>query len=112
MPTCGESAVCSVCGGEISATAAHTPKLVHAKEATADEKGYTGDIVCEVCGYEIEKGREIPIKSVSAGSNQDEPDSPGTGSGSSSALWLAWGIASAFGLLGTAALRRKEKDGR
>ena len=36
----------------------------------------------------------------------------GNSSGSSSALWLAWGIASAFGLLGTAALRRKEKDGR
>lgn len=47
------------CGSK-SDIAAHEAKLVNAKEATATEKGYTGDTVCKVCGYTIETGKDIP----------------------------------------------------
>lgn len=39
----------------------HTPKVVNKKDATTTQKGYTGDTVCEICGYEIAKGKDIPI---------------------------------------------------
>jgi len=50
--------------GDKADTAAHTPKVVNAEEATASEKGYTGDTVCSVCGYEIAKGEDIPVNST------------------------------------------------
>ncbi len=46
--------------GDKADSAKHTEKVVNAKPATATEKGYTGDKVCSVCGYEIAKGEEIP----------------------------------------------------
>lgn len=66
------------CGNEKD-TAAHTPKIVNAKEATTSEKGYTGDTVCEVCGYEITKGEDIPVKGTS----------PATGDNSNIFFWIA-----------------------
>lgn len=66
------------CGNEKD-TAAHTPKIVNAKEATTSEKGYTGDTVCEVCGYEITKGEGIPVKGTS----------PATGDNSNIFFWIA-----------------------
>ncbi len=66
------------CGDEKD-TAAHTPKIVNAKEATTSEKGYTGDTVCEVCGYEITQGEDIPVKGTS----------PATGDNSNIFLWIA-----------------------
>lgn len=46
--------------GDKSDVTPHTEKLINAKEATADEAGYTGDLVCPVCEYVIEEGKEIP----------------------------------------------------
>ena len=34
-------------------------KIINSKAATCEEKGYTGDKVCDVCGAEIEKGQDI-----------------------------------------------------
>jgi len=65
--------------GDKKDTAAHAPKVVNAKEATTSEKGYTGDTVCEVCGYEITKGEDIPVKGTS----------PATGDNSNIFLWIA-----------------------
>lgn len=46
--------------GDYVAKLAHTEVLINEKAATATEDGYTGDIVCSVCGAEIEKGEIIP----------------------------------------------------
>ena len=47
--------------GEKFNVAAHTGKLVGAVDATEEAEGYTGDTVCEDCGYEIAKGEAIPM---------------------------------------------------
>ncbi len=46
----------------IPAPGHHTPssELVGEKPATPTEDGYTGDVVCEVCGETLEKGEVIP----------------------------------------------------
>ena len=38
----------------------HTTELVGAKDATCTEDGYTGDLVCTVCGETVETGKAIP----------------------------------------------------
>lgn len=38
----------------------HVEKIVNQKKATEQESGYTGDIYCEVCGYEVVKGIAVP----------------------------------------------------
>ncbi len=63
QPTCKADVTCSICDASIEALE-HTEKRINEKEATATEKGYTGDLVCEICGYEIERGEEIPVKAV------------------------------------------------
>ncbi len=44
----------------IPATGNHVTELRGAKEATATEDGYTGDLVCTVCGQTIKTGSVIP----------------------------------------------------
>ena len=39
---------------------AHNGVLVGAVEATKEHDGYTGDLVCDICGYEMQKGQRIP----------------------------------------------------
>lgn len=46
--------------GEISDKADHAFELTGAKEATAEEPGYTGDEVCKTCAYVGKQGEEIP----------------------------------------------------
>ena len=41
--------------------AEHTKKVINEKVATTTEDGYTGDTVCEICGYEISKGKVVPM---------------------------------------------------
>ena len=38
----------------------HTPQLTNVKEATETEPGYTGDMVCSVCGAVLLEGFEVP----------------------------------------------------
>lgn len=96
--------------GDKTDTAAHTPKVVNAKEATTAEKGYTGDTVCEVCGYEIAKGEDVPVKTTTP-SNPDEnkPTSPKTGDNSNMALWITLLMVFALGLAGVMFLGKKRK---
>ncbi len=46
--------------GETDGKVNHEFELTGAKEATAEEPGYTGDAVCKVCEYIGKKGEEIP----------------------------------------------------
>ncbi len=66
--TCTEKGVktftCSKCGetkDEEIDMIPHTPaeERVNVKEPTETEKGYTGDVVCAVCGAVIEAGKDI-----------------------------------------------------
>ncbi|MBQ6020685.1 MAG: hypothetical protein IJL26_10985 [Clostridia bacterium] len=43
-----------------AATGNHVTELRGAKKATENRKGYTGDLVCTVCGKTIKKGTVIP----------------------------------------------------
>ena len=60
---------CKICGieleREVLATTGHSLTLVGAKAATCTEKGYTGDLVCTVCG-KTTKGTETPAKGHSS----------------------------------------------
>ncbi|MBQ6164976.1 MAG: hypothetical protein IJK23_10930 [Clostridia bacterium] len=68
--TCGKAGVkhqeCENCdatqaeGTAIPATGDHVTKRQGAKAATETEDGYTGDLVCTVCGKLIKKGTVIP----------------------------------------------------
>ena len=65
-PTCTATGLmtyaCS-CGDTYSETIAalgHTEEIVNEKAATATNNGYTGDVVCSVCGELIEEGEIIP----------------------------------------------------
>lgn len=91
---------CSVCGDKAD-MAKHTPKTVNAKEATNSEKGYTGDTVCKICGYEIAKGKVIPVIA--------DPNSPQTGDNSYMALWIFLMFASLAGVCGTVLYSKKKK---
>ena len=85
--------------GDKKDTAAHTPKVVNAKEATSSEKGYTGDTVCEVCGYEITKGEDIPVNGTS----------PATGDNSNMFLWIALFFISGGAMITLTVVDRKRK---
>ena len=98
--------------GDKKDTAAHTPKIVNAKEATTSEKGYTGDTVCEICGYEITKGEDIPVKVTPNKPNDDKVTSPETGDNSNMFLWIALLFASGFGIVGATVLSKKRKLNR
>ena len=80
--------------GSIADKAAHDMETKNAKDATATEKGYTGDKVCKVCGYTV-KGKEIPVSGTTKPTNPTKPDgntdvtSPKTGDNSNLALWFA-----------------------
>ncbi len=53
--TCGDSYI-----ADETAATGHKNTVVDQKDATVTEDGYTGDIVCSICGTEIEKGEIIP----------------------------------------------------
>lgn len=86
----------------------------NAKDATATEKGYTGDKVCKVCGYTV-KGKEIPVSGTTKPTNPTKPDgntdvtSPKTGDNSNLWLWFAVLFLSAGMLIGTSAYSKKKK---
>ena len=70
--------------GAVSDRAEHDWKIENKKEATATELGYTGDKICQVCGYEV-AGQEIPATGTTepseptnpGGNNQTDPTNPG-----------------------------------
>ena len=108
--------------GSIADKAAHDMETKNAKDATATEKGYTGDKVCKVCGYTV-KGEEIPATgntnttkpngNTSDNSNMQNDgkttESPKTGDESNPMLWFVVLFASIAGVIGTATYGRKKK---
>jgi len=124
--------------GSIADKAAHDMETKNAKDATATEKGYTGDKVCKVCGYTV-KGKEIPVSGTTKPTNPTKPDgnkgeeipatgttkpteptnpngdgngntnSPQTGDNSNLWLWFAVLFLSAGMLIGTSAYSKKKK---
>ncbi|MGN0518174.1 MAG: hypothetical protein ACI4II_05575 [Acutalibacteraceae bacterium] len=64
IATCCEKAICDICDksyGKLDPTN-HSggTEIRNAKEATENEKGYTGDTYCKGCGEKIADGKEIP----------------------------------------------------
>ena len=55
---------CKVCGysfrDQYTKAAGHKTELRNQKEATCSEAGYTGDLVCTICGEIVERGQIIP----------------------------------------------------
>ena len=100
--------------GSVADKAAHDMETKNAKDATATEKGYTGDKVCKVCGYTV-KGEEIP---ATGNTNTTKPNgntdvtSPKTGDNSNIALWFALMSASILGVGATLLYGRKHKFNR
>ncbi len=101
-----------VCGAK-DAVSAHEPKVTGEKKPTATETGYTGDTICAVCGYEIQKGEEIPVLDASEEDDAKKPEdsdkpsaeaaSPKTGDDSAPVAWACVLLGSLTGLtvLGT-----------
>lgn len=100
--------------GSIADKAAHDMETKNAKDATATEKGYTGDKVCKVCGYTV-KGKEIPASGTTKPTNPTKPDgntdviSPKTGDNSNLALWFAVLFISCGGVIGVTVYSRHRK---
>lgn len=100
--------------GSIADRAAHDMETKNAKDATATEKGYTGDKVCKVCGYTI-KGEEIPATGTAKPTNPTKPDgntdvtSPQTGDNSNLVLWFAILFISCGGVIGVTVYSRRRK---
>lgn len=100
--------------GSIADKAAHDMETKNAKDATATEKGYTGDKVCKVCGYTV-KGKEIPVSGTTKPTNPTKLDgntdvtSPKTGDNSNPALWFAVLFISCGGVIGVTVYSRRRK---
>lgn len=103
--------------GSIADKAAHDMETKNAKDATATEKGYTGDKVCKVCGYTI-AGKEIPAIGTTKPTNPTKPDgnkdvtSPQTGDNGNLALWFAVLFISCGGVIGVTVYSRHRKLNR
>lgn len=100
--------------GSIADKAAHDMETKNAKDATATEKGYTGDKVCKVCGYTV-KGKEIPASGTTKPTNPTKPDgntdvtSPKTGDNSNLALWFAVLFISCGGVIGVTVYGKRRR---
>lgn len=138
--TCTQKALCEICGaehgellkhsygeawdadkdnhyhvcscGKKADIAAHTEKVLNAKEATTTEKGYSGDTVCSVCGYEMAKGKDIPIKTNPATPDTDTPSSPQTGDTENITLWFTLMILSGIALISIFTRSKSRKANR
>lgn len=86
--------------GDKTDRAKHSGTIVNAKEATTNQKGYTGDTVCSICGFEIAKGEETPQKSTIIAPGTDN-SSAQTGDGNHIVLWSALLFISGLVLVGT-----------
>ena len=58
---CGEAGTETFLGEKDPANHVGETRLENQKEATCQEKGYTGDKYCNSCGQLIEKGKETPL---------------------------------------------------
>lgn len=75
--------VCSC--GTASEKETHSQMLVGYVAATEDQPGYSGDKVCSVCGYELEKGQQLPVLQQAAPSDYS---------------WILWAALAVFSIAG------------
>ena len=97
--------------GSIADKAAHDMETKNAKDATATEKGYTGDKVCKVCGYTV-KGKEIPATGntdTTKPNGNTDVTSPKTGDDSNLAMWFAILFISCGGVIGVTVYSRRRR---
>lgn len=97
--------------GSIADKAAHDIETKNAKDATATEKGYTGDKVCKVCGYTI-KGEEISATgdtNTTKSSGNTDAKSPQTGDNSNIAIWFAVLFISCGGVIGVTVYGKRRR---
>lgn len=97
--------------GSIADKAAHDMETKNAKDATATEKGYTGDKVCKVCGYTI-KGEEISATgdtNTTKSSGNTDAKSPQTGDNSNIAIWFAVLFISCGGVIGVTVYGKRRR---
>ncbi len=94
--------------GIIADKAAHDMETKNAKDATATEKGYTGDKVCKVCGYTV-KGEAIPAVGTTKPDGNKDVTSPQTGDNSNMVIWLAVLFVSFGGVVGCTVYGRRRK---
>ena len=66
--------------GAVSDKSGHDWKVENAKDATATVSGYTGDKICQVCGYTV-KGTEIPATGTTTPVKPGDGDSTNSGNG-------------------------------
>ena len=64
----------------VSDKSGHDWKVENAKDATATVSGYTGDKICQVCGYTV-KGTEIPATGTTTPVKPGDGDSTNSGNG-------------------------------
>lgn len=103
--------------GSVADKAAHDMETKNAKDATATEKGYTGDKVCKVCGYTV-KGEEIPDTGTTKLTDPTKTDenkdvtSPQTGDNSNLALWFVVLFISCGGVIGVTIYSKRRKPNK
>lgn len=99
-------------------TALHTPEIVNAKKAAATTEGYTGDTVCSVCGYVIQKGEVIPAKGITISTENDgnlfytpekaKSNVPKTGDSSCAEEWWMAMLSAGIGILLSIVLKKEK----
>ncbi len=103
--SCCSKAICSVCNqpyGEINPeNHSGGTEIRNAKEATVNEKGYTGDTYCKGCNQKIANGKDVPAKGTGT--------SPLTGDSNTLWLWTALALISGSMLCGTLIRNKKEE---
>ena len=91
-------------------------EIKNAKEATATEKGYTGDKVCKGCGAVLEQGKEIPATGTTEPEKPADPTeptkpaTPKTGDTGNMMLWIALLFVSGAGVFGATLYSKKKKE--
>ena len=79
IATCSKKAICEKCGeeyGDFDTTRHLHTERRGVKEATREEEGYTGDLVCADCGTVLEKGQVLEKLPVVPPTVEPEPGVP------------------------------------
>lgn len=79
IATCSKKAICEKCReeyGDFDATHHVNTELRDVKEATREEEGYTGDIVCTDCGAVLKKGQVLDKLPVVPPEVKPDPEVP------------------------------------
>ena len=103
--TCCAKAICTKCDkpyGKLNAeNHSGGTEVRDAKEATENEKGYTGDTYCKGCGEKIADGKDIPVTGSGASTQ--------TGDNSNIWLWISLLFVSGGCMLGFFIIKKRKE---